>query len=198
MVYEKVPKLTNVSIELLKKHPPALIVHAEGIVPTSGWSQERLRRISTTGGKYEYDFEAVRPTDATLQVIMPVFAADIIDPIPDNINTIVVNGKDKSITIDLADAGKVKDKAMALSAVTKPRSTPYTGEYEVTGIADGIDIHSAIESALAKANIVEPPGFDLIQTARLVETRISSGGFTGRVSTEVKMLVSYPSFDRYR
>ena len=77
-----VQEATGLSLTILRTHPPTLHIAADGIVPSSGWTNARLEpRIYITfpaDGVQEFDFVADPPTGHALWVMSPIHViADI-------------------------------------------------------------------------------------------------------------------------
>ena len=75
-----ITEVTHVSVSFLESQPPTMVVQASGKVPTGGWSNPTLSRVvyvmPPEDGIQDYEFMATPPSDAAIDVISPVEAAD--------------------------------------------------------------------------------------------------------------------------
>jgi hypothetical protein len=75
---QRVMDVTDVNIFIGKSNPPQLTIHAEGKVPTTGWSHPTLnpRMYVTTPADLvqDFDFCANEPTGLALNIICPIVA----------------------------------------------------------------------------------------------------------------------------
>jgi hypothetical protein len=76
---KKVLEVTEVTLSILKKQPPILVIACKGNVPTDGWSNGQLIPYiyiaPPADGIYEFDFVADEPTGFVPQVITEIAAA---------------------------------------------------------------------------------------------------------------------------
>ena len=81
-----VREVTKVSISILEKEPPMLVVKASGNVPTGGWSHPGLSRVvyitPPADGIQDYEFMATPPSGMATDIISRVEAADSWDNPP--------------------------------------------------------------------------------------------------------------------
>lgn len=75
-----IAEVTDVSVSILEKHPPILVVHASGRVSSGGWTNPGLSRVvyitPPADGIQEYKFMATPPSGANIGVMLPVAAQD--------------------------------------------------------------------------------------------------------------------------
>ena len=104
-----VREVTDVSISILEKEPPILVVQASGTVPTGGWSNPGLSRVvyvaEPADGIQDYEFMATPPSGMAPDVITPVHAKDSWDNPPDWIKGVRVRSATNSMeeAVFLAD-----------------------------------------------------------------------------------------------
>jgi len=79
-------EVTDVTISVLEKLPPILVVNASGNVSTGGWSNPALVRMvyvtEPVDGIQDYQFMATPPAGIAPDVISPVHATDSWDNPP--------------------------------------------------------------------------------------------------------------------
>jgi hypothetical protein len=79
-------EVTDVTVSVLEKMPPILVVNASGNVTTGNWSNPGLVRIvyvtEPPDGIQDYDFMATPPGGIATDVISPVHATDSWDNPP--------------------------------------------------------------------------------------------------------------------
>ena len=73
---KKVIEVTGVTLEILKKNPPILVITSKGNVSSGGWSNGQLIPfvyiMPPSDGIYEFDFVADEPTGISTQVISEI------------------------------------------------------------------------------------------------------------------------------
>lgn len=77
-MFTKISRVNDVHYTILEKNPPAYVICAAGIVPTSGWSDGQLIPYvyitPPADGLQDFDFAAVPPTGDVLQLESPISA----------------------------------------------------------------------------------------------------------------------------
>lgn len=86
MVY-RVDKLT---VKRLAQSPPAIVIEAEGMAPTAAWTDIRLEPQVMVDDELTYHFVGTPPKEMAAQVLSPVKAARLVDPLPENVGKIRV------------------------------------------------------------------------------------------------------------
>jgi len=75
---EKVYSVTDVTLNVIRTSPPALLIRARGLALTTGWKNPSLSKytyiIEPAGGIFDFDFHAEPPTGIVLQVLAPIVA----------------------------------------------------------------------------------------------------------------------------
>lgn len=78
MATKKVQKVVNANLTIFRTYPPALNVHAAGLVPTGGWTNGQLvPYVYVTfppDGIWDFDFVADEPGGIAPQVISLITA----------------------------------------------------------------------------------------------------------------------------
>ena len=96
-----VREVTGVSISILEKEPPILVVQAVGNVPTGGWSHPGLSRVvyivPPADGIQDYEFMATPPSGPAIEVISEVVAEDSWDNPPDWVKGVRVKAATNAI-----------------------------------------------------------------------------------------------------
>ena len=104
-----VREVTDVSISILEKEPPILVIQASGNVATGGWTNPGLSRVvyvtEPEDGIQDYEFMATPPSGMAPDVITPVHAKDSWDNPPDWIKGVRVRSATNSMeeAVFLAD-----------------------------------------------------------------------------------------------
>ena len=96
-----VREVTDVSISILEKEPPILVVQASGNVPTGGWTNPGLSRVvyvtEPADGIQDYEFMATPPSGMATDMITPVHAKDSWDNPPDCLKGVRVKAASNSM-----------------------------------------------------------------------------------------------------
>lgn len=75
---EKIYSVTSVTLTIEKRNPPVLVINAEGVTNTNGWSGGHLEPYvyvhPPLHGIYEFDFLANKPTGIVNPVLTPITA----------------------------------------------------------------------------------------------------------------------------
>lgn len=81
-----IAEITDVSVSILEKEPPILVVQAQGRVSSGGWTHPGLSRLvyvtEPADGIQEYDFMATPPSGHAIDVMTHVAAKDSWDNPP--------------------------------------------------------------------------------------------------------------------
>ncbi len=191
MRLEPVISVKQINFTLLKSNPPGLIVEAAGIVPFPVWTDPvlKLQDDSPENGIYEFNFEAKRPEPSGGPVIQPVFtifAHHQFQTIPDNFRGVIVHAKSNSLEKMYYDTSESLNKAASMS---QPQET---GQFIVSGEADGVSFDEAFKNAMEKAAEIQPPGMDMFTYYKLIDFRVKQGGFVGlRPRSHITIAVSF-------
>ena len=85
MTHVRVPTVETVHYALAKSQPPDLLVHAQGLVPTSGWQNAVLSAwvyvTPPADGIQDFDMLAEPPQGIVLQVISKISAHTAIEQV---------------------------------------------------------------------------------------------------------------------
>jgi hypothetical protein len=96
-----VREVTDVSISILEKEPPILVVQASGNVPTGGWTNPGLSRVvyvtEPADGIQDYEFMATPPSGMATDMFTPVHATDSWDNPPDWLKGVRVKAASNSM-----------------------------------------------------------------------------------------------------
>lgn len=105
----KVYEITAVRLSLIKILPPKLAIEVDAIVPTTGYTDPELVEYvyvhPPLDGIYDFDFYATPPSGPSLDVLSPITAKYLMDPMPGDLKGIKVHASNNSKTA-LLDAGK--------------------------------------------------------------------------------------------
>lgn len=105
----KVPTITSASAFAFSLGGERVLVMAQGLAPTSGWSSSRLSPhfyvIPPAHGYWEFDFLADEPLGVVLQVQLPLAASGIFSP-PQWMKGVRVIAEDRSIDIQVDKSAK--------------------------------------------------------------------------------------------
>lgn len=107
---KKVMEVTDVTLEIQKTNPPALVIHCQGNVNSGGWSHGRLEPFiyvkPPADGIYEFDLVADSPTGIVTEVITPITAEEFTwEDFPATLKGVKVYASQNHIT-DLVAAEK--------------------------------------------------------------------------------------------
>ena len=71
----------SVKLTIVKTNPPSLLIEANGLVPTSGWTEPELQgRIyiqPPPDGIWDFDFVATAPSGIVIEVFTKIYAAHL-------------------------------------------------------------------------------------------------------------------------
>lgn len=77
-MFVKIPEVTGLKLYLNKSDPPQLVVHGEGDVPTTGWTETGLIPwayvAEPSDGIQDFDFVALAPSGIVMNVITRITA----------------------------------------------------------------------------------------------------------------------------
>ena len=106
-----IQKVSGVSLSILRTSPPTLHIAANGVVPSSGWTNGRLEpRIYVTfpaDGYQEFDFVADPPTAVVLWVQTPIAAEASIQDFPKEWKGVRVHSATNKIDQPISEAIKL-------------------------------------------------------------------------------------------
>ncbi len=98
---EKISRIVEVRLSLIKSKPPSLLISAVGAVPTTGWSSAELSPYvyitPPQDGYWEFDFVARAPSGPAAEVITPIGAAYVWTKLPAGLKGIRVYASENKI-----------------------------------------------------------------------------------------------------
>lgn len=104
-VLKLILEVHTVQLSVLESEPPKLRIVASGTVPSTGWTQPQLIPFvyiqPPIDGIYDFSFVAQEPKGTVPQVITPITADYLLDPIPDALKGVRVNASLNSKVIRL-------------------------------------------------------------------------------------------------
>ncbi|MCA9003885.1 MAG: hypothetical protein KDA70_01330 [Planctomycetaceae bacterium] len=138
---ETVKKIKKVATQVLTTNPPQLVVTVSGEVPSGGFTDVKLVRVSYRNppqdGIQDYYLKAVAPTQPAIAVISEVKATDTWKGMPFWVKGIRVHGVDDGVKEVLFKEGQLK---------TRPRMRRFKGTSKQGSYED------ALKQALANLN----------------------------------------------
>jgi hypothetical protein len=103
----RVMEVDSVKVVVLKVGHDLIAVHAEGKVPTTGWTNPALDAfihiVPPADGIMDFDFVAKAPTGIVGQVVLPITANTIV-PMPSWLKGVRVSAKDNSKEVKVGAA----------------------------------------------------------------------------------------------
>lgn len=103
----KVMEVTDVMLSIFKTHPPTLYIHAEGLVPTPGYTNARLVPYVYVqfppDGIWDFDFVADKPTGIVQQVISPVAASYMWHDFPAELKGVRIHASHNTIEKNISE-----------------------------------------------------------------------------------------------
>lgn len=97
MPAELIFDVTTVSYAVHKGNPPKLLIQAEGVVNSTGWTMPKLEITSLQDGVLTYEFKAEKPTGVVLWVMTKIHAEAIYEGDISKIDAIKVMGAEGDI-----------------------------------------------------------------------------------------------------
>ncbi|WP_417387980.1 hypothetical protein [Gimesia sp.] len=138
---ETVKKIKKVATQVLTTNPPQLVVAVSGEVPSGGFTDVKLVRVSYRNppqdGIQDYYLKAVAPTQPAIAVISEVKATDTWKGMPFWVKGIRVHGVDDGVKEVLFNQGEPKTRPH----MRRFKGTSKQGSYE-----------EALKQALARLN----------------------------------------------
>lgn len=178
---ETVKKIKKVATQVLTTNPPQLFVAVSGEVPSGGFTDVTLTRVSyrkpPEDGIQDYYLKAVPPTQPAIAVISEVKARDRWVGIPFWVKGIRVHGVD----------GGVKE---VLFSEEQPKARPRVRRFKGTSNNGSYD--EAIKAALAKLNkaLADDGVRDATATWKLSSVQGEVGGIAGLNEISVVIVAS--------
>ena len=96
---KRIHNIEKVQIKYAKSMPPKLVVVAQGMANSSGWTDIELRHIGTDKGLYEFELIGTPPSGISLPVLTEVGAMYIFDEIPTVFDGVVVYSETNHILV---------------------------------------------------------------------------------------------------
>jgi len=94
-------EVSSVKLTIYKTNPPALHIHAEGVVPTPGYTNAQLVPYVyiqfPPDGIWDFDFVADKPDGPVQQVLSPIFADYVWDGFPAELKGVRIHGACNSV-----------------------------------------------------------------------------------------------------
>ena len=92
---KQVLEIQSVQLSVLESAPPKLRIVASGTVPTAGWTEPQLLPFvyiqPPPDGIYDFSFVAKAPREIVPQVITPITADFLLEPLPDDLRGVRVH-----------------------------------------------------------------------------------------------------------
>jgi len=105
----KVYEITAVRLSLYKSFPPALAIEVDALVTTSGYTDPELVEYiyvhPPLDGIYDFDCNATPPSGPSQDVLTPITAKYLMDPMPNDLNGVKVHASN-NFMVALLSAGK--------------------------------------------------------------------------------------------
>ena len=167
---ETVKKIKKVETQVLTTNPPQLFVAVSGEVPSGGFTDVTLTRVSyrkpPEDGIQDYYLKAVPPTQPAIAVISEVKARDRWVGMPFWVKGIRVHGVDDGVKVVLFN----EEQSKARPRVRRFKGTSNSGSYD-----------EAIKAALAKLNkaLADDGVRDATATWKVSSVQGEVGGITG-------------------
>ena len=115
-----VHSVENVSIEIIKSHPPQLQIVAEGTVSSTGFTDAMLDETiyidPPADGVYEYSFVATPPEEAGAPLMTPIRAESLRFPLPNGLKGVSVRSE-TNITLAMLEAEVEVEEPVVEAAV---------------------------------------------------------------------------------
>jgi hypothetical protein len=107
---KKIYEVKDVHLFLLKSFPPQLLIQADGLVTSTGWTDPELIPYiyiqPPPDGIYDFDFVAKPPTGISQPVLTDIRASHVVFPIPDNLKGVRVHSSTNSVERLLYEASE--------------------------------------------------------------------------------------------
>lgn len=87
----------KITMKRLAKSPPALVLEAEGTAPTAGWENISLEPLVIENDTLTYRLMGTPPQGMAAQVLTPVKASRLVDPLPDGTAKIRVTAAENEV-----------------------------------------------------------------------------------------------------
>lgn len=92
----------KVTMQRLAKTPPALMLEVEGTAPTAGWTQISLEPAMIENDTLTYRLMGIPPEGMAAQVLTPVRASRLVDPLPEGTAKIRVTASQNEVVEPVA------------------------------------------------------------------------------------------------
>lgn len=121
----KVYEIKDIRLTVLKTLSPQLAIEVDAIVPTTGYTDPELVEYiyihPPLDGVYDFDFYATPPSGPSLDVLSPITAKALMDPVPVDLKGVEVHASNNS-------------KVALLSASRRPSTICVKGQLTDGGI----------------------------------------------------------------
>ena len=146
----KVLEVKDVRLTVYRSIPPKLLIEADGIVPTTGYTDpeliEYIYKQPPPDGIYDFDFVATPPQGGSADVLSPISASYLLVPIPKGLKGVKVHASWNSVQADLGWAsspsticvkGKLTDEGVECQALRTSDGELYTLVGDLNGYKIG-------------------------------------------------------------
>lgn len=143
-------QVNQIRFSLLKSHPPKLMIEADGLVGTPGWTDLKLVPLEkklSADGILDLNFVGTPPKDIVPQVISPVTAHIIVEDEIDNIIGVLVHARTNKLLrlIDqdngAQNAAQEQQAQYAQQVQFDPGSFGKSPDFTTFAIGEGIGDH---------------------------------------------------------
>lgn len=195
---KKISTLEKLDIYWLKRMPPILVLKAEGLASSTGWSSPELvlcsSRTEIMKGIYRFDFVGI-PPEAGGDRMTPIEAYYEFDESSRNVVKMIVAAEQNEMeyVIPYATGAKLQDGGGG----DGPRG--FSAENSVIG--EGSSIRLSFEEALNEAvknaeELLGPsPIMDGFSDFEVISTKVRKGGFHGGQALHVRVRGSFPELE---
>lgn len=142
------PILSVLSVQLwrIQPQPAGLAVVASGMVSTGGWRhpllKPRFHHPPPADGFLDVDFLAEPPVGPVIQVLTPIAAQTVLQPLPEWVQGVRVHGATNHVEAPLTEAGDAIDPARPLDRQLETKPTAFDG------------LSTAVEAGTQRRNLV--------------------------------------------
>ena len=176
----RIPQVDIVHLTILKSNPPKLLIAAHGSTSTAGWTDIELKPMrSESAGAAFFEFVGQRPDGPAVDVMTPVFAANIISPIPLGLERLVVVAEKNRVEVELTPP----QRGLAADSVHIANERLR----RVTGTSRNLNFDEAFMDALSKLPPDPHNGADILTTVQVVNITGQFGGIAGLQELNVEI-----------
>ena len=149
----KVYEITAVRITKYRSDPPKLAIEVDALVPTSGYADPELVEYiyvhPPLDGIYELDFYATPPSGPAVQVISPISAKYVMEPMPEQLKGVKVYASNNNKVALLSDnsspgaicvKGKLTDEGIECQALRSIDGELFTLVGDLNGFKNGDEV----------------------------------------------------------